>query len=356
MLTSYKCPNCDASIPFDASSGKLRCGHCNAEFDIEKLEAYNAEINIKEDEYDWTVSDNNTIPIADKVKYICPACGGEVIADETTAATNCPYCGTPIVDKQQLSGILEPDLIIPFKLTKQDALKAYEKHIKGKLLLPDDFSVNNIIDKLNGVYVPYWLFDCDANGQARYRTTRTRVYYQGDYQITETSYYLVHRDGQANFEKVPVDASTKLDDSLLDSIEPFDYSESKKFNSAYLSSYLADKYDQDESKAIIKANQRIKNTLEMLLRSSVIGYETIIPVSNSVQFKNGQANYALLPVYIFTTKYKGKLYQFAMNGQTGKFVGDLPMDFKKAFKYCLLIFVISFIVMFLIIMFIRKGA
>lgn len=354
MLTSYKCPNCDASIPFDASSGKLKCSHCGTEYDIENLEAYNAELNVEGDVCDWNVSENQEVAIDGKVSLVCPACGGEVIGDANTSATTCPYCGTPIVNQEQLSGILKPDLIIPFKLTKEDAKKAYIEHIKGKLFLPNDFSVNNIIDKLNGMYVPYWLFDCSAKGQARYRATRTRMYRQGDYQITETSYYLVHRDGQANFEKVPVDASTRLDDSLLDAIEPFNYSEAKQFNSAYLSSYLADKYDQDEKVSITKANERIKNSLEMLLRSSVIGYDTVIPVGNSVQLNDGKANYALLPVYLFTTKYQGKVYQFAMNGQTGKFVGDLPMDKGKAFKYCLMIFAISFIILFLFF-YMRKG-
>lgn len=348
MLTSYKCPNCDASIPYDASSGKLKCGYCGTEFDLENLEAYNAEMDFKQDECEWEVSEAKTVEVDGKVVYVCPACGGQVVGDENTSATNCPYCGTPIVDKQQLSGMLEPDLIIPFKLTKEDAKKAYGKHIKGKLFLPNDFAVNNIIDKLNGIYVPYWLFDADASGQARYRATRTRIYSTGDYNIRETSYYLVCRDGQAQFVKVPVDASTKLDDSLLDSIEPFDYSEAKKFNAAYLSSYLADKYDRDDKQSIDKANARIKNSLEMLLRSSVIGYETVMPVGSSIQLNNAQVKYALLPIYLFTTKYNGKVYQFAMNGQTGKFTGDLPMDKSKAFKYCLMIFAISFVVLFLL--------
>ena len=347
MLTSYKCPNCGASIPFDAKSGKLKCAHCGTEYDLENLEAYNVQKDTKEDICDWNISENKIIPIDGKVSYVCPACGGEVIGDENTSATNCPYCGTPIINKEQLSDILEPNMIIPFKLTKDDAMKAYAEHIKGKIFLPNDFKINNIIDKLNGVYVPYWLFDGSANAQARYRTTRTRSYTDGNYQIIETSYYLVYRDGQTEFEKIPVDASSKLDDALLDSIEPFDYKDGKEFNSAYLSSYLADKYDVDDKQSIEKANKRIKNSLELLLRSSVVGYDSVIPVASSIQLNNGQANYALLPVYVFTTKYKGKNYQFAMNGQTGKFAGNLPMDKSKAFSYSILIFVVSFIVLFI---------
>lgn len=355
MLTSYKCPNCGASIPFDAKSGNLKCQHCGTEYDIDNLQAYNDQANINEDDCTWQSKENKTIEVDGKVVYVCPACGGEVIADENTSSTNCPYCGTPIIDKKQLSGIYEPDLIIPFKLTKDDARKAYDNHIKGKLFLPDDFKTKNIIDKLNGIYVPYWLFDGFANGQARYRATKTRVYTTGDYQISETSYYLVYRDGKAQFEKVPVDASVKLDDALMESVEPFDYKEAKTFNSAYLSSYLADKYDEDESISANKANTRIKNSLELLLRSSVIGYDSVVLTGNSVQLNNGKASYALLPIYLFTTKYKNKIYQFAMNGQTGKFVGDLPMDKSKAFKYSLLVFLLSFVVLFIAFYFLGMG-
>lgn len=348
MITSYKCPNCDASIPFDATSGKLKCEHCGTEYDLENIKAYNVEKNIQESVCDWNVSEKEVIAVNGKVSFVCPACGGEVISDESTSATKCPYCGTPIINKEQLSGILKPNLIIPFKLTKEDALKKYGEHIKGKLFLPNDFKVNNIIDKMNGIYVPYWLFDGKANGQMRFRATKTRTLNKKDQQVQETRHYLVYRDGRADFENVPVEASTKLDDVLLDSIEDFNFKEAKEFNSAYLSNYLADKYDYDEKQSINKANTRIKNSIEMLLRDNIAGYDSIVPDVSSIQINNGKALYALLPVYIFTTKYNGKIYQFAMNGQTGKFAGDLPMDKSKALKYSLLIFIVSFVVLFLI--------
>jgi len=354
-ITSYKCPNCSADIPYDASVGKLKCKYCGTEYDIENLEAFNVEQEVKTDVCDWNIQDQKTVAVDGKISYVCPSCGAEVVGDENMAATSCPYCGTAIIVGEQLSGMLEPNLVIPFKLTKEDAKNTYAKFISNKKLLPDDFKVNNIIDKLNGVYVPYWLFDGDVSGQARFRATRSRVYIQGDYQINETSHYLVYRDGDAKFTKVPVDASTKLDDALLDALEPFDYSEAKPYNSAYLANFLADKYDQDKDASISKANSRMKNTVEALLASSVIGYDTVLPQGCSFQVANGTANYALLPIYIFSTKYNGKVYQFAMNGQTGKFAGDLPMDKTKATVYSLLIFLGVFIVAFLIIFFMSKG-
>jgi len=354
MLSSYKCPNCNADIPFDAKSGKLKCSHCDSSFDIEDLEAYNVEQKVETDVCDWNIKEAEVVEVNGKISYICPSCNGEVVGDDNMAATSCPYCGTAIVLGEKLSGILKPDLIIPFTKTKEDAKKAYADFIKGKKLLPDDFKLNNIINKLNGMYVPYWLFDANANGTARFRASISRTHIEGDYRVTETSYYLAIRDGSAEFEKVPVDGSLKIEDGLLDSIEPFDYSEAKDFNGAYLANFLADKYDQDKDQTISKANKRIKNTISSLLASSVVGYDSVMPESCYINVNNGKASYALMPVYLFSTKYKGKVYQFAMNGQTGKFTGDLPMDKSKALRVCLITFVIAFIVSF-VVLFIFNG-
>lgn len=354
-INSYKCPNCGANIPYDAKSGTLRCEHCGTEYDIDNLKAFNVEQENQSDVFKWNTDNIKSTEVKGKVTYVCPSCNGEVVGDENMSATTCPYCGSSIVINEKLSGVLEPNLIIPFKLSKDDAIKGYEKFISNKKLLPDDFKLKNIINKLNGVYVPYWLFDADATGHARFRCTRRRFYRTGDYEITETSHFLVIRDGSAGFVKVPVDASSKLDDALLDSLEPFDYSQAEDFKSAYLSNYLADKYDQDKDQTIAKANNRIKNTVSSLLTSTVIGYDSILPQSCYINVNNGNVAYALLPVYIFSTKYNGKIYQFAMNGQTGKFSGDLPMDKSKAIKKVLLTFVISFIAIYIIMMFIYGG-
>jgi len=354
-IKSFKCPNCSASIPYDAESGQLKCGHCGTSYDIDKLKEFDENQEVKADSFEWNFDNVEKVNIEGKVTYVCPACGGQVVGDENMSATNCPYCGTPIVVGEQFEDMLKPEYIIPFKLKIDDAKKAYGDFLKKKTLLPNDFKINNIIDKLQGIYVPYWLFDGDVEGQARFRATRIRTHREGDYQVTETSHFLVYRDGKASFERVPVDASSKLDDSLLDTLEPFDYKDATSFDAAYLSSYLADKYDKDDKESVNKANMRIKNSLVNILASSVIGYNTVIPEGASVQFYNGVAHYALLPVYIFSTKYKGKVYQFAMNGQTGKFAGDLPMDKKKAFVYLTLIFLGTFVVAFILMFLLNKG-
>lgn len=261
--------------------------------------------------------------------YTCPSCGAELICDASTAATSCPYCGNPTVVPGQFSGALKPDLVIPFQLSKEEAVAALKKHYQGKPFLPKSFTAGNHIQEIRGVYVPFWMFDGEAKGFARYEATRSRTYRQGNEEITETQHFDVYRAGQVAFEKVPVDASSKMPDDHMDSIEPYDYTGLKPFSTAYLPGFLADKYDCTVEDSRGRADERCRNTLSAALRDSVQGYETCVPVNETANLKRGKVHYALMPVWMLNTKWQGKDFFFAMNGQTGKLVGDLPMSWGK---------------------------
>lgn len=247
------------------------------------------------------------------------------------AATFCPYCDNPIVLKGQFTGELKPDLVIPFKIDKKAAKAALKKHYEGKRLLPKVFKDENHLDEIKGVYVPFWLFGADANADIRYKATRTRFWSDSNYNYTETSYFSVSRGGSLSFENVPVDGSTKMADDLMESIEPYNMNDAVDFVTAYLAGYLADKYDVDANKSTERANQRIKTSTEEAFASTVTGYDSLVPEYSSVRFDHSKAKYALYPVWLLNTTWQGKKYSFAMNGQTGKFVGDLPID-KAAYK------------------------
>lgn len=231
----------------------------------------------------------------------------------------------------QFTGALKPDYVIPFKLEKKDAIAAMKKHYGGKRLLPKIFSQQNHIDEVKGVYVPVWLFDTDADANIRYKASNVRTWSDSKYNYTETSFYSVTRSGTLGFERVPVDGSTKMDDALMESIEPFNFSEAVDFQTAYLAGYFADKYDVDSEQSVERANERIKKSTEKAFASTVQGYAMVSPVSSNISFQNGVAKYALYPVWLLSTTWNGNKYTFAMNGQTGKFVGDLPLD-KAAYR------------------------
>ena len=335
VLQEYKCPCCGGAIAFDSTVQKMKCPYCDTEFEMEALAGYDSELkNTKEDDMSWETSAGSEWQEgeADGLRsFVCKSCGGEIVGDENTAATSCPFCGNPVVMMGQFSGALKPDYVIPFKLDKNAAKEALKKHYSGKRLLPKVFCDQNHIDEIKGVYVPFWLFDADAEADIRYRATQVRSWSDSRYNYTETSFYSVSRSGSLGFERVPVDGSTNMPDELMESIEPFDYSEAVDFQTAYLAGYLADKYDVDAEQSIEHANERIKKSTEAAFADTVEGYTTVTPEASSIRLQNGKSKYALLPVWILNTTWNGQKYTFAMNGQTGKLIGDLPLD-KGAYR------------------------
>ncbi|MGN0375861.1 MAG: hypothetical protein ACI4EN_10225 [Butyrivibrio sp.] len=334
-LQEYKCPCCGGAIAFDSTIQKMKCPFCDTEFEMETLVSYDNELkNEQPDDMKWETTAGSEWSEGEEDglrSYVCKSCGGEIVGDETTAATSCPYCGNPIVMMGQFTGNLRPDYVIPFKLDKKAAKEALKNYYSGKKLLPKVFKEENHIDEIKGVYVPFWLFDTDAKAQIRYRATRVRAWSDEYYDYKETSHYAVSRGGNIAFENVPVDGSSKMADDLMESIEPFDFSEAVDFQTAYLAGYIADKYDVDAKQSIERANERIKTSTEAAFAATVEGYTTVVPERTGISLQNGKAKYAMYPVWILNTSWKGTNYTFAMNGQTGKLAGDLPVD-KGAYK------------------------
>jgi len=339
VLQEYKCPCCDGAIAFDSSVQKMKCPYCDTEFEMETLLAYDQELHTQqEDDMQWQTAAGGQWQAGEEeslCSYVCQSCGGEIVTDQTTAATECPFCGNPVVMMGKLSGALKPDYVIPFQFTKNDAKESLKKHYSGKPLLPKVFKTENHIDEIKGIYVPFWLFDADADANIRYKATRVRHWSDSNYHYTETSHYAVSRAGSIGFQQVPVDGSTKMEDTLMESIEPFDFSKAVDFQTAYLAGYLADRYDVDAEQSVQRANERIRTSTEMAFSETVRGYTSVTPVSTNIRLKNGVARYALYPVWLLNTSWKGQKYTFAMNGQTGKFAGDLPMDKGAFWKWLL---------------------
>ncbi|MBQ7298849.1 MAG: hypothetical protein IJW77_03310 [Clostridia bacterium] len=344
QIQEYKCPCCGGAIAFDANLQKMKCPYCDTEFEMETLAAYDEELNNEPtDDMKWSVDAKEWQDgEADGLyTYVCQSCGGEIIGEETTAAMQCPYCDNPVVMMGRLSGSLKPDFVIPFKLDKKAAKAALKNHYGGKKLLPKVFADQNHIDEVRGVYVPFWLFDVDADAHVRYRASNIRHWSDSRYEYTETVCYSVTRAGSIGFSKVPVDGSTKMADDLMESIEPYNMADAVDFQTAYLAGYLADKYDVACDASMERANARIRTSTERAFAETVDGYTTVTPELSGIRLHRGRVQYALLPVWLLNTTWNGQKYTFAMNGQTGKFVGDLPLD-KGAYNRWLLGFTALF--------------
>lgn len=328
-LQEYKCPCCGGAIEFDSSIQKMKCPYCDTEFEMEAVMAYDNGLAEKEDEMNWDKpqeSEWSEGEADDLRSYVCKSCGGEIIGDDTLAATSCPYCGNPIVMMGQFKGSLKPDYVIPFKLDKNAAKAALNKHMEGKRLLPKIFKDQNHIDEIKGIYVPFWFFDADVNAAIQYKATKVRVWEDKNNRYTETSYFGINRSGNLSFLNVPVDGSSKIANELTESIEPFNFNDAVDFQTAYLAGYFADKFDVDAESCMPRANERIKVSTESAFAGTVSGYATVTPEASSVKFDKNKAKYVLCPVWILNTTWNGQKYTFAMNGQTGKFVGNLPVD------------------------------
>ncbi|MBQ7667887.1 MAG: DNA helicase PriA [Clostridia bacterium] len=342
----HKCPACSASLPFDPTTGKWKCTYCASEYTLEELNKYEEEAAKRKEE----VKETKPHKHMDVDEYSCPNCGAKIMTDENTTATFCVYCGSTSIIKNRLLGVLQPNFVIPFSKTKQDAIRAFEKCKKGKLFAPSEFTKKEQIDKITGVYIPFWLYDCNTNASIEGEATKVTSWSTGDYRYTKTDIYNVARAGNALFDKVPVDGSKKFDDDTMDSIEPFNYNDLKEFSPSYLSGFLAEKYDVDDKEAFSRAELRMKNTIRNELKSTASTYTTFNIRNEHIDIDQNKINYVLFPVWMLNIKYNGKMHTFAMNGQTGKMVGNIPISGMKAFLWMVGMFGIVFLIAYLIMM------
>jgi len=320
-------------LRFDTVAGLLVCDYCGNSFTIALVEqlfadkvqaASSAGVQPR-----WDISlTNNFSPeeAAYMRGYICPSCAAEIICEYTTAATSCPYCGNPTVVPGQFAAGLKPDYILPFKLDKNAAIEALKRYYNKKRFLDKSFSRDNHIDEIKGVYVPFWLYDAQTTASMRFTATKERSHTSGGYTVTETDHYRVTRDGTIAFQMVPVDASSKMPDAHMDSIEPYTYSDLRVFSLGYLPGFIADKYDLDAQFCSIRANERIKNSTEEVMKNTMSEYTTVTLEHSDIRLNRGDVKYALMPVWLLSTRWKESTYLFAMNGQTGKLIGDLPVS------------------------------
>lgn len=337
-ILNYKCPHCDAPIQFNAGTQNMKCPYCDSEFDVAALRSKDEILNTQPaDDFKWDESEHENWDPAEEegIKvFVCKTCGGEIVGDENTAATKCPYCDNPVVLSGRLSGVLKPDYVIPFKLDKNQAKQQLKNYVNSKKFLPNLFKSENHLDEIRGLYVPFWLFDSDIDAQFSFDATKVSSWSDSKYNYTKTDHYDVFRKGSMSFENIPVDGASKMPDDLMESIEPYDFSQAVDFQTAYLAGYIADKYDVGKEESIPRANERVKVSAQDNLSSTVSGYSSVTAKNGSVQVTKGSSKYALYPVWILNTTYQGTKYVFAMNGQTGKFIGNLPVSNAKIGAFC----------------------
>ena len=374
MVLQYKCPDCGADMSYDAEKKALSCPSCGKLMDIDVMETedthakndgeYSQDVSGSSEDVDEVYGDYEhfeeqstytTFEGSEAQHYICQNCGAELITDQDTTATSCSYCGSPMVLGDRLSGKMAPAKLIPFTISKPQAEEAFRKWCKKGLVTPKDFMTADRIKSITGMYVPFWLYDVNGRGEVYANATRVRSYRSGDYNITETRHYKVYRKVSLNFEDIPVDASEKMPDDMMDKMEPYSYRDLRDFNTPYLSGFIAEKYNYTDKELFPRLKAKVNKYVDSFISSTINGYTSVNITQRIYDARQRNASYTLLPVWMLAYDYNGKEYMFAMNGQTGKVVGKPPISKWKVTGWFLLSAIITFILSFLIVMAVGGG-
>ncbi len=337
-VEEISCPSCGAEMRFDPVSGRMVCDYCGRILEINADEnATEGEEAEKVEGFDFSslndqAADENA---ADVPIYNCNSCGAELIAEAQSVSLTCPYCGSNVVLTQKVSGKLRPDAVIPFQIDSATLPGAVQEFYKEKPLLSKKFFSESTMGKVTGVYVPFWVFNGRLSGKLSFSGEKSSTSRRGDYKVTDTEHYRLDRNVSMEFENIPVDASGRIDDALMDSLEPFDLREAVPFDMRYLAGFAADRFDEKKDTIEERAKERMLTTADNAVRPLVgTGYSNVKRTGGELS-ASLTAKYMLFPVYMYSIAYEGKQYEFATNGQTGKTVGNLPTDVNLNRKYFL---------------------
>ena len=324
-IVSYKCPACGAPLEFDIQNQNWNCKFCLSEYTLSDLEKTDAA------EPPEQPIESSRDPYNDEaMAYTCPSCGGRIVTDKNTAATFCVYCHNPAVIASRLADEFRPVKILPFQIEKPQVLKAMTKLMSKRPLLPKAF--RDIVQKgeIGGLYVPFWLFSADMDSFLAAHGQRIMIWSDTRFRYTKTDTYHVERAASFAFRDLPADGTERFDNRLTQALEPFDYKQMQDFSMGYLSGHYAESYDIEAPTAAVTAFSRMNDGANSMMRSLVTGYNSFQVIAQRSSKKRTENTYVMLPMWTLAADYKGKRYTFAMNGQTGKMVGKLPISIGRA--------------------------
>lgn len=331
---AYNCPNCGAELKFNPNKNKLCCEFCESEFSAEEIENKHGE----DTGYEKQKKSEEYCNIMNE--FCCPNCGAEILSDDDTAADICVYCQSPVVHKGKLSGQMMPDKIIPFRYGKKEAESRFRKFASAKWFVPSSFKSKKHADLIRGVYYPFWVTDADTYSELSANCTRIRVWRSGNTEFTETSRYNVVRGGSIHFEDIVTSAYSKSDKEMLEGVLPYPSSSLIPFSMAYLSGFKANKRDIERDAVSDEVKSRMKDYADTLLSATISGYTGVTKRSLGVNVHSAHWEYSLMPIWILNYVTPKKTYKYAMNGDTGKIYGELPVSPKKVLIACAAVFAV----------------
>ncbi len=314
----FRCKNCGGNAVFSPLKGKMYCSHCEG-IDSEERAGEGKSTE-------------------------CANCGAQLTIQEYNSTCKCEYCDSYVIIDERVNGNYLPNLVLPFKIDKSQVVTRLQEEFKRKIFTPGSFLSESTLEDMKGMYVPFWMYDYDVNYQYSGQGIKVKVWTSGSTEYTETSYYQIERDMDIDFEKVPVDASIEMKDDVMDLIEPFNYKELEDFQEKYMSGFYGEIYNDSAEALEERAKIKVKNDANALLKGTISGYSKVETKHENLNSSKKTTNYALLPVWRYIYKYRGKNYDFYMNGQTGKIIGSTPVSVTKLLAYSGTVFVTCWIV------------
>lgn len=323
---AYKCPNCSADLKFSAADQKFTCDFCQSSFTKEEMQEIAAAQEQQVSARPESETQTDEAFAGQTSVYHCDSCGAEIMADDNTAATFCYYCHNPVILKGRVSGAYRPSYVLPFQIPREQALKIFQDWVAKHKFLPNDFLSAGQQEKIVGLYVPFWVTDVNLNAEMDALGKKVRSWDSGSYHYTETKEFAVARKAKVSIKGLPADGASHIDDDLMEAVEPFDYQAVQPFAMQYLSGFLAEKYDMDFAAMFPRIQKRAVQACDQLLRKSMVNYTSVSVTRSDIKVLQTKWEYMMLPVWFMTYQYGGKIYEFALNGQTGKFVGTPPVS------------------------------
>ncbi|MDQ0361328.1 hypothetical protein [Breznakia pachnodae] len=343
----FACPGCGSNIKHEDDGKDYTCPYCKRVLTFDEIKRLSEDkINANKEK---AISDLEKEMSNTSVIYTCKNCGAEITTNENTAATFCLYCHSSNVIQSRLVEVYTPDKIIPFKINEQDAKEAFNKWTSTIKFLPDDFVSEDHIDKIRGLYAPFWLFDINADFELHARVSEITTRTTGNYRYRKESIYEINQAGNMLYETVPVDASLALEDETMALLEPYDYNELVDFEVAYLIGNYAEKYDENQDDLYKGIEPDLYSNVNIRMKGSVNKYSNVRINKEESKINVDDAKYAFFPVWFLNYHYENKDYKFTINGQTGKVVGEFPIDKIKQRNYMLKNTLIAFVVFVAII-------
>ncbi len=352
-----KCPKCGSTdIATNTKTGKLRCNFCRHEFeldlapedqDISTLEGTSIRSGAKD-------IDNNS---EDLITLKCESCGAEVVIDtKTTTQARCHWCRNTLSLNNQIPNGAVPDVILPFKITKEDAKKKISDFVnKRKFFAHPKFTREFSTENICGVYIPYMLVDINGHmrleGKGEIQTDCREVGEGKNKHIEyDADVYGIKREFDIYIDDLSIESSTdKLDytsktktTNIINAIMPFDTENCVNFNANYLKGYTSEKRDTNIKKLKKVVDVQSSDVARLAAQDTLTRYDRGVKWEDEDYTVKGDSwKSAYLPVWLYSyMENKGKknlLHYVAVNARTSETMGSVPINFTKLFFFAVLV-------------------